>query len=133
MLSEFHVESFFRSLRSLSVFMIVSIKILRDFVLHREMISVVFRSREKISTTYPIVSFFSADLFMKSSRFSKAVHTIFIKFLHSYDWNVRNIAKISPKMAKIAQKQPFFDFFQFSQKLSIRFERNLLQSFYTVL
>ena len=28
----------------------------------------------------------------------------------SYDWNVRNIAKISPKMAK---KQPFFDFFFF--------------------
>ena len=48
----------------------------------------------------------------------------------SYDWNVRNIAKISPKMAK---KQPFFDFFRFSQKLSIRFERNFLQSFYTIL
>ena len=38
----------------------------------------------------------------------------------SYGWDVRNIAKISPKMAK---KQPFFDFFRFSQKLSIRFER----------
>ena len=48
----------------------------------------------------------------------------------SYGWDVRNIAKISPKMAK---KQPFFDFFRFSQKLSIRFERNFLQSFYTVL
>ena len=32
----------------------------------------------------------------------------------SYGWDVRNIAKISPKMAK---KQPFFDFFRFSQKL----------------
>ena len=41
----------------------------------------------------------------------------------SYGWDVRNIAKISPKMAK---KQPFFDFFRFSQKLSIRFERNFL-------
>ena len=48
----------------------------------------------------------------------------------SYHWDVRNIAKISPKMAK---KQPFFDFFRFSQKLSIRFERNFLQSFYTIL
>ena len=48
----------------------------------------------------------------------------------SYGWDVRNIAKISPKMAK---KQPFFDFFQFSQKLSIRFERNFLQLFYTIL
>ena len=49
----------------------------------------------------------------------------------SYGWDVRNIAKISPKMAK---KQSFFDFFfRFSQKLSIRFERNFLQSFYTIL
>ena len=46
----------------------------------------------------------------------------------SYGWDVRNIAKISPKMAK---KQPFFDFFRFSQKLSIRFERKFLQSFST--
>ena len=48
----------------------------------------------------------------------------------SYGWDVRNIAKISPKMAK---KQPFFDFFRLSQKLSIRFERNFLQIFYTIL
>ena len=48
----------------------------------------------------------------------------------SYGWDVRNIAKISPKMAK---KQPFFDFFRFSQKLSIRFERKFLQIFYTIL
>ena len=48
----------------------------------------------------------------------------------SYGWDVRNIAKISPKMAK---KPPFFDFFRFSQKLSIRFERNFLQLFYTIL
>ena len=48
----------------------------------------------------------------------------------SYGWDVRNIAKFSPKMAK---KQPFFDFFRFSQKLSIRFERNFLQIFYTIL
>ena len=48
----------------------------------------------------------------------------------SYGWDVRNIAKISSKMAK---KQPFFHFFRFSQKLSIRFERNFLQLFYTIL
>ena len=48
----------------------------------------------------------------------------------SYGWDVRNIGKISPKMAK---KQPFFEFFRFSQKLSIRFERNFLQLFYTIL
>ena len=48
----------------------------------------------------------------------------------SYGWDVRNIAKISPKMAK---KQPFFHFFRFSQELSIRFERNFLQLFYTIL
>ena len=48
----------------------------------------------------------------------------------SYAWNVRNIAKISQKMAK---KQPFLNFFRFSQKLFIRFERNFAQSFYTLL
>ena len=89
--------------------------------------------------------FFSPDLFMKKSNFSKTLHTIFTKFCShstpkgapacakaskSYGWDVRNVAKISPKMAK---KQPFFDFFRFSQKLSIRFERNFLQSFYTIL
>ena len=47
-----------------------------------------------------------------------------------YGWDVRNIAKISPKMAK---KLSFFDFIRFSQKLSLRFERNFLQSFYTIL
>ena len=48
----------------------------------------------------------------------------------SYGWDVRNIAIISPKMSK---KQSFFDFFQFSQKLSIRVERKFVQSFYTLL
>ena len=40
----------------------------------------VFRSRKKFSTTYAIVLFFSPDLFMKISNFSKTVHTIFTKF-----------------------------------------------------
>ena len=35
--------------------------------------------------------------------------------LDSYGWDVRNIAKISPKMAKKV-------IFRFSQKLSVRFE-----------
>ena len=34
--------------------------------------------------------------------------------LNAYGWDVRNIAKINPKMAK---KQPFSDFFDFLQKL----------------
>ena len=50
--------------------------------------------------------------------------------LSSYCWHVRSIAKIN---AKLAKKQPFFDFFWFSQKLSIRFERNFVQFFYTIL
>ena len=53
--------------------------------------------------------FFSPDLFMKISKFSKTVHTILhshstpkgapacSKASKSYCWNVRNIAKISPK------------------------------------
>ena len=60
-------------------------------------------------------------------NFSKTVHTIFIKFCShstpkgapacakaskSYDWNVRNIAKISPKWPK---KQPFSTFLIFQK------------------
>ena len=123
--------------------------IAQNLTLQLQLVSRIFRSRKKFSTTYAIVlfffCFFSPDLFMKISNFSKTVHTIFTKFctviLHPkgplrakasklYGWDVRNIAKISPKMAK---KQPFFDFFRFSQKLSIRFERNFLQIFYTIL
>ena len=51
----------------------------------------------------------------------------------SYDWNVRNIARISPKMAKISPKTAIFRLFRFSQKLSIRFKRYFLQSFYTII
>ena len=67
--------------------------------------------------------FFSPDLCMKISNFSKTVHTIFIKFCShstpkgapacakaskSYDWNVRNISKISPKMVKFRPKTAIF-------------------------
>ena len=43
------------------------------------------------------------------------------------------LRKLAQKWPKLAQKQSFFDFFQFSQKLSIRFERNFPQSFFTIL
>ena len=107
-----------------------------------------FRSRKKFSTTYAIVLFFFffSRPFHENFKFLKNCPYDFHEILHShstpkgapacakasksYGWDVRNIAKISPKMAK---KQPFFDFFQFSQKLSIRFERNFLQLFYTIL
>ena len=93
--------------------------------------------------------FFFSRPFHENFKFSKPVHTIFIKFCShytskgapacakaskSYGWNVRNVAKISPKMDKISPKKPLFDFFSdFLQKLSIRFKRNFLQSFYTIL
>ena len=66
---------------------------------------------------------FSTDLSMKFSSFSKTVRMISIKFCShytpkdapacaraskSYEWDVRNIAKISSKMTK---KQSFLDFF----------------------
>ena len=90
--------------------------------------------------------FFFSRPFHENFKFLKNCPYDFYKILHShstpkgapacamasksYDWVVRNIAKISPKMP---EKQPFFDFFRFSQKLSIRFERNFLQLFYTIL
>ena len=106
-----------------------------------------FRSRKKFSTTYAIVLFFFSRPFHENFKFLKNCPYDFHEILHShstpkgapacakasksYGWDVRNIAKISPKMAK---KQTFFDFFRFSQKLSIRFERNFLQLlFYTIL
>ena len=101
---------------------------------------------KKFSTTYAIVLFFFSRPFHENFKFLKNCPYDFHKILHShstpkgapacakksksYGLDVRNIAKISPKMAK---KQPFFDFFRFSQKLSIRFERNFLQLFYTIL
>ena len=63
------------------------------------------------------------------SRFTPYYGPLCAISINSHSWDVRNIAKINPKMAK---KQSFFDFFRFSQKLSIRFERNFAQSFYTI-
>ena len=106
-----------------------------------------FRSRKRFSTTYAIVSFvcvFFSRPFHENFKFLKNCSYDFHEILHSqstpkgapvcakasksYDWNVRNIAKTSPKMAK---KQPFFNCFRFFQKLSKRCERNFLQSFST--
>ena len=85
------------------------------------------------------------SIFRLFSIFSKAVHTIRTKFStvilnlirvlyvmasKTYRWDVRNIAQINPKMV---EKQPFFDFFRFSQRLSIRVEPIFVQSFYAKL
>ena len=109
----------------------------------------IFRLQKKIPKPTPLphmrLWFFSRP-FHENFKFLKNCPYDFHKISHShstpkgapacakasksYGLDVRNIAKISPKMAK---KQPFFDFFRFSKKLSIRFERNFLQLFYTIL
>ena len=85
----------------------------------------IFRSRKKISTTYAIVLFFCfffSRPFHENFKFLKNCPYDFHEILHShftpkgapakasksYGWDVRNITKISPKLAK---KQPYFDFF----------------------
>ena len=90
----------------------------------------VFRSRKKFSTTYAIVLFFFCFFFSRpfheNFKFLKNCPYDFHEILHShstpkgapacakasksYGLDVKNIAKISPKVAK---KQPFFDFFDF--------------------
>ena len=109
----------------------------------------VFRTRKKFATTYAIVSFFLfffSRLFNENFKFHKNCTYDFYEILHSHytpkgapayakaskshAWDVRNIAEINPKMTK---NQPILEFFRFSQKLFIRFERNFLQSFYTIL
>ena len=98
------------------------------------------RNIAKISPKWPKISDFSTFfVFLKNCPYDS--NEIFYSFStpyqspicamasKSYGWDVRNIAKISSKMAK---NQRFFDFFRFSQKLSIRFERNFLQLFYTI-
>ena len=76
--------------------------------------------------------FFFSRPFHEKFKFLKNCPYHFHKILHShstpkgapacskasksYDWNVRNTAKISPKMAK---KQSFFDLFRFSHQVFI--------------
>ena len=50
--------------------------------------------------------------------------------LKLYGRDVRNTTTTNPKMVR---KQPFFYNFRISQKLSIRFKRSFLQSFYIIL
>ena len=88
---------------------------------------IIFRSRKKFSTTYAIVLFFCfffSRPFHENFKFLKNCPYDFHEFLHShstlegapacakasksYGWDVRNLAKISPKLAK---KQPYFHFF----------------------
>ena len=73
------------------------------------------------------MSFFFSRPFHENFKFLKNCPYDFHKILHSlstlkgapvyskasksYDWSLRNIAKTSPKWPKIAQIQPFFDFF----------------------
>ena len=91
----------------------------------------------KMAKKQPFFDFFRFSQKL-SIRFKRNFYSCFTPYqsplcamaLKSYGWDVRNIAKNSPKMAKI---QPFFDFFRFSQKLFKRFERNFLHLFYTIL
>ena len=79
----------------------------------------------------------SFSMFQKSSeRFQRKLlqsfHTIWSPICAMASkligWKLRNIARSSPEKIK---KQPFLNFFQVLQKLSLRFERSFLQSFYT--
>ena len=89
----------------------------------------IFRSRKKFSTTYAIVLFFFSRPFHENFKFLKNCPYDFHEILHShstpkrapacakasksYGWDVRNIAKISPKMSK---KNSHFSIFSiFSQ------------------
>ena len=94
-----------------------------------------FRSRNKFSTTYPFVSFFwffFSRPFNGNFKFLKNCPYDFHEILHSlstpkgapacskasksYDWNVRNMAKISPKMAKNSPKTAIFRLFSIFSK-----------------
>ena len=97
-------------------------KVFADFELFSDRF-LLFRSRKKFSTTYAIVLFCFSRPFHENFKFLKNCPYDFHKILHShstpkgapacakasksYGWDVRNIAKISPKMVK---KGPFFDF-----------------------
>ena len=104
--------------------------------LHKE--SSTFRSR-KIFRILLHSYLFSPNVSMKFSNYSKIVRAFFFKFStfiltpkgapacamasKPHNWDLRNIAKISPKLTK---KRPFLDFFAIFSKLSIRFEQNFL-------
>ena len=106
----------------------------------------IFRSRKKFSTTYAIKTFFFFRPFNQNCKIlenclyyfqktSQHIHStskrapVCAMTSKSYDWDVRNIAKISPKMFKNSDIWTIF----ISQKLFIRFEQIFLHSFYTTL
>ena len=111
-----------------------------------EIISIYVRSRnffDYLRTRTFFLPTFST--FNESFKFLKNCQYDFYKIWHShftprgapacaitsksYDSDLRNAAKISSNVTK---KRPFLDFFRFPQKLSIRFERIFLQSFYAI-
>ena len=78
---------------------------------------------------------FSQKLSIPFERlFLQSFHAILWSFMCNFIkfgwWDVRNVAKINRRGPKINR---FLFFFWFSRKLSIRFERNFVQSFYTIL
>ena len=120
----------------------ISYEIVKKFWLSSENFGTFLGVGKNFRLLMQLCRFFSPDLFMKISNFSKTVHTIFIKFCsHStskwapacskasklFDWNVRNIAKISPKTAIF---RLFFDFLK-----NCPYDSNeiFLKSFYTIL
>ena len=86
-----------------------------------------YRAMIIVATTYAIVLFFFSRPFHENFKFLKNCPYDFHKILHShstpegasacakasksYGWDVRNIAKISPKMAKKSDFSIFFGFF----------------------
>ena len=65
------------------------------------------------------------------NKILQIIYTILEQYMcNGIKMDVRNIAKISPKMAK---KQSFFDFFSIISKTASRFKRNFLQLFYCIL
>ena len=98
---------------------------------------VILGIEKKFSTTMQSCRFFSQP-FNENFKFLKNCPYDFHKILHShstpkraparakasksYDWDVRNMVKISPKMAENSHFSTFFDFL----KNSIQFKRNFL-------
>ena len=79
--------------------------------------------------------FFSPDLWIKILNFSKIVHTIFMKF-HTVILRAKDPLRAQRHQNRLTgmwETAIFRFLFRFSQKLSIRFERNFLQPFYTII
>ena len=125
------VRNLFKKGRIIRLSFVFSRSVIRDCkTLIEEQNNAVFRSRKKFRQ-HAIVLFFSPHVYMKIS-FLKNCPYDFNEILHShstpkgapacakasksYDWNVRNIAKIIPKMAKISPKSAIFQLFSIFSK-----------------